>query len=183
MAEEDLTMDAENEEAASEEVETEEESKEDRTEQKRTKFRAVGVRRTNAVLDSIRLLRQLSNTSSYSYSDEEVDKMFSAIQESLDSARESFAQSKRWRRLTSPSIDSPILTNKKRDAAAFAVSLFCLTHYSDNGIIAQKLETKGERCFDTKKPGHRPDVFQPLSSRSDRPRGASVSFQQGLFHA
>ena len=80
MAEEDLTMDAENEEAASEEVETEEESKEDRT---------------NAVLDSIRLLRQLSNTSSYSYSDEEVDKMFSAIQESLDSARESFAQSKR----------------------------------------------------------------------------------------
>ena len=61
MAEEDLTMDAENEEAASEEVETEEESKEDRTEQKHTKFRAVGVRRTNAVLDSIRLLRQLSN--------------------------------------------------------------------------------------------------------------------------
>ncbi len=95
MAEEDLTMDAENEEAASEEAETEEEPKEDRTEQKHTKFRAVGVRRTNAVLDSIRLLRQLSNTSSYSYSDEEVDKMFSAIQESLDSARESFAQSKR----------------------------------------------------------------------------------------
>lgn len=95
MAEEDLTMDAENEEAASEEAETEEESKEDRTEQKHTKFRAVGVRRTNAVLDSIRLLRQLSNTSSYSYSDEEVDKMFSALQESLDSARESFAQSKR----------------------------------------------------------------------------------------
>lgn len=47
MAEEDLTMDAENEEAASKEVETEEESKEDRTEQKHTKFRAVGVRRTN----------------------------------------------------------------------------------------------------------------------------------------
>ena len=113
MAEEDLTVDAENEEAASEEVETEEESKEDRTEQKHTKFRTVGVRRTNAVLDSIPFCGSSAIPQATATRMKKSTRCFPPFRNPLTAPARALRSPKGWRRLTSPSIDSPILTNKK----------------------------------------------------------------------
>lgn len=69
-------------------------SKEERLALKREKFLTIGARRTNTALESIRLVKQLSNTSTYSYTDEEVERMFASLQEALDDARASFKSEK-----------------------------------------------------------------------------------------
>jgi len=57
---------------------------------KRNKFKELAGKRTSNLLDNIRLLGNLSNTASYEYTMEDVDKIFGRIQEDLDEARELF---------------------------------------------------------------------------------------------
>ncbi|MBM6990720.1 MAG: hypothetical protein I3I98_04845 [Mobilibacterium timonense] len=47
--------------------------------------------RTNKILKSITLLGNLSNKSYYEYTDEQIETIFNAIQEELDSQKERFA--------------------------------------------------------------------------------------------
>lgn len=47
------------------------------------RFRRLATRRTNAVLDELRKLGNLSNRTNYSYSEEEVERVFTAIYETL----------------------------------------------------------------------------------------------------
>lgn len=47
-------------------------------------------KRTNKILEDIDILANLSNKNQYTYTDEQVDKIFSAIEESVKFAKESF---------------------------------------------------------------------------------------------
>jgi hypothetical protein len=53
-------------------------------------FRRIAERRTERVLDSLRLLGQCSNRRSYEYSDEQVAKIFREIRIALRRAEQSF---------------------------------------------------------------------------------------------
>lgn len=57
---------------------------------KREAFARLAEQRTNAVLDRIRLLGNLSNPYAYNYSEEDVRLMFMAIDRELKSARAKF---------------------------------------------------------------------------------------------
>lgn len=59
------------------------------------KFIRMGQARMNKVLDSIRLLKNLSNRSSYAYTDEQIDKMFLAINAAVEDAKSSFSATKK----------------------------------------------------------------------------------------
>jgi hypothetical protein len=50
---------------------------------KRAAFARLAENRTNTILDRIRILGHLSNRSAYEYSEEDVRKMFSAIEDEL----------------------------------------------------------------------------------------------------
>lgn len=65
------------------------------TESREERFIRMGQTRMNKVLDSIRLLKNLSNRSSYSYTDEQVDKMFQTIDMAVTDAKNSFAGTKK----------------------------------------------------------------------------------------
>jgi len=54
-------------------------------------------KRTNAVLDRIRILGNLSNKSVYAFSEEDVEEIFSAIATELERARSRFASTQRGR--------------------------------------------------------------------------------------
>lgn len=58
---------------------------------KKANFIRVAEARTNKIIDSIALLGNLSNTSYYEYTSDQIDAMFSAIQEELDNQRKRFA--------------------------------------------------------------------------------------------
>ena len=58
--------------------------------QKEENFIRLAENRTNKILDMIRLLGNLSNTSNYSYSKEQVDKIFGAIEKELSVAKRKF---------------------------------------------------------------------------------------------
>ena len=58
--------------------------------QKEENFIRLAENRTNKVLDMIRLLGNLSNTSNYSYTQEQVDKIFGAIEKELAIAKRKF---------------------------------------------------------------------------------------------
>lgn len=49
-------------------------------EEKKKRFTKIVTNRTNKILDTLRLLGNCSNTSNYSYTDEEVRKIFSVIE-------------------------------------------------------------------------------------------------------
>lgn len=66
-------------------------SKETRKEQ----FRRVATRRTNEILNRIRVLGNCSNKSSYTYTDEEVNKIFSAIEKELRNTKSKFTNRKK----------------------------------------------------------------------------------------
>lgn len=53
-------------------------------------FKRLAEARTNKVIDGISLLGNLSNTSHYEYTKEQIDSMFSAIQAELDAQKERF---------------------------------------------------------------------------------------------
>ena len=63
-------------------------------EEKHKKFLELAQPRTNKVLDAIRVLSNCSSRVNYEYSQEEVDRIFDAIQNELDNARAKFAPKK-----------------------------------------------------------------------------------------
>ena len=61
------------------------------TEQEKSqRFKRVAEARTNKIIESIRLLGNWSNRSNYSYSEEDVKKIFSAIESELKVAKQRY---------------------------------------------------------------------------------------------
>ncbi len=60
------------------------------TESKREAFLRLAEKRTNGVLERIRVLSNCSNVYAYDYSEEDVRKIFSAIEQELRGARAKF---------------------------------------------------------------------------------------------
>jgi len=58
------------------------------------RFKRVAEARTNAVLDKVRILGNLSNRQMYSYSEEDINKIFSAINKQLREVRAKFNSQK-----------------------------------------------------------------------------------------
>ena len=54
------------------------------------KFKRLATQRTTRILDDLRLLGNLSNKSTYSYSEEDVRKIFKAIEDQSKTAKEKF---------------------------------------------------------------------------------------------
>lgn len=55
------------------------------------RFKRLATRRTNATLDKLRLLGNLSNKSNYEYTEEDIKKIFSAIDEDLKRVKAKFS--------------------------------------------------------------------------------------------
>ncbi len=72
-------------------VDMEKNSEETRSE----RFRRVATRRTNNILRQIQVLGNCSNKSSYSYTEEDIRKIFSAIEGELRTVRAKFANRKK----------------------------------------------------------------------------------------
>jgi hypothetical protein len=53
-------------------------------------FKRLAISRTNAVLDKLRILGNLSNKQLYNYSEEDIDKIFSAINKEIKTVRAKF---------------------------------------------------------------------------------------------
>jgi len=58
------------------------------------RFKRVATYRTNEVLNKLRLIGNLSNKTNYEYSEDEVNKIFSAIETQLKVAKAKFSSSK-----------------------------------------------------------------------------------------
>lgn len=58
--------------------------------EKKNNFKRIAEARTNKILKSISLLGNLSNTSYYEYTTEQIETIFNAIQEELDLQRKKF---------------------------------------------------------------------------------------------
>ncbi len=71
-------------------------------ETKREKFVRLAEARTNKIIDMLQLLGNCSNSSAYDYSQEDVDKIFSAIESEVKEARKKFnkVESKKSTRFT-----------------------------------------------------------------------------------
>lgn len=63
-------------------------------EAKRSRFYRIAERRTNRILETLRLLGNTSNKTLYYYSDNEIDKIFKAIEEKLLEIKGKFKTSK-----------------------------------------------------------------------------------------
>ncbi|MFA6486132.1 MAG: hypothetical protein WCX97_01585 [Candidatus Magasanikbacteria bacterium] len=63
-------------------------------ENRSARFKRVAERRTKAVLRSIRILGNCSNKSAYQYSDEEIAKIFKAIEDQIRLTKARFQKSK-----------------------------------------------------------------------------------------
>jgi len=61
------------------------------------RFKRIATLRTNTVLDKIRILGNLSNTKMYSYSEEDLNKIFSTINKQLKETRAKFNSKKQKR--------------------------------------------------------------------------------------
>lgn len=57
---------------------------------KRKKFEDIAVRRVNRVIKEIRLIGNLSNRSSYEYTEEDVKKIVKALQREVDAVKARF---------------------------------------------------------------------------------------------
>ena len=64
-------------------------------ESRREKFKRLANLRTNAVLEKLRLLGNLSTKSNYEYAEEEVNKIFSAIETQLRTIKALFSGKKK----------------------------------------------------------------------------------------
>ena len=60
---------------------------------KKANFIRIAEARTNKIIESIALIGNLSNTSYYEYTPDQIEAMFSAIQEELDNQKKRFAES------------------------------------------------------------------------------------------
>ncbi len=58
------------------------------------RFKRIAIVRTNAVLDRLRILGNLSNRQMYSYSEEDINKIFSAINKQIKEVRAKFNSQK-----------------------------------------------------------------------------------------
>jgi hypothetical protein len=61
------------------------------------RFERLAILRTNAVLDRLRILGNLSNRQMYNYTDEDINKIFSAINKQLKEVRAKFNSQKEKR--------------------------------------------------------------------------------------
>lgn len=59
-------------------------------EQKRSKFIEIANRRVGDILHKVNNLKPLANTTSYSYTQKDVDKIFGAIENTVANVKESF---------------------------------------------------------------------------------------------
>ena len=59
------------------------------------RFKRIATYRTSEVLDKLRLLGNLSNKTNYEYTDEEINKIFSAVESQLKTVKAKFASSKK----------------------------------------------------------------------------------------
>jgi len=64
-------------------------------ETRKERFRRVATRRTNEILNRIRILGNCSNKSAYVYTEEDVQKIFAAIEKELRGTRSRFAKIKK----------------------------------------------------------------------------------------
>ena len=62
-------------------------------ETKREKFVRLAEARTNKIIDMLKLLGNCSNSSAYDYTQQDVDKIFSAIEAELKEAKKKFNKS------------------------------------------------------------------------------------------
>ena len=62
---------------------------------KKNNFKRIAENRTNKIIDMLELLGNLSNTSFYEYSDADIEKIFSAIEDQLEKTRSKFARTKK----------------------------------------------------------------------------------------
>ena len=63
-------------------------------ENKKANFKRIAENRTNKIIDQISLLGNLSNSSYYEYTDDQIEAIFDAIQEELDKQRAKFIKTK-----------------------------------------------------------------------------------------
>ncbi|WP_420394353.1 hypothetical protein [Acuticoccus sp.] len=61
--------------------------------EKSEKFREAAIRRVRNVETTLRRVRNLSNPTSYAYTEEEIDRIFAHLQGVLDRTRDSFSRS------------------------------------------------------------------------------------------
>ncbi|MBI4681686.1 MAG: hypothetical protein HY757_01060 [Nitrospirae bacterium] len=66
-------------------------------ENRHERFKRIAAKRTNEILEKIRILGNCSNKSSYEYTEEEVNKIFSEIDKQLRSTKARFSAGKRER--------------------------------------------------------------------------------------
>ena len=57
---------------------------------KKDNFKRIAEKRTNKIIESISKLQNLTNTSFYDYTDEQIETIFSAIQKELDNQKKIF---------------------------------------------------------------------------------------------
>jgi hypothetical protein len=66
-------------------------------ETRQQRFRRVAARRTNEIIDKLRILGNCANRSAYAYTDEEVNKIFAAIEKELREFKSKFARTNKKR--------------------------------------------------------------------------------------
>ena len=64
-------------------------------ENKRENFKRIAESRTNKIIDLISKLHNLSNSSFYEYTDEQIDSIFNAIQNELDKQKKQFMKDRK----------------------------------------------------------------------------------------
>lgn len=62
---------------------------------KKDNFKRIAEKRTNKIIESISKLQNLTNTSFYEYTDEQIELIFKVIQEELDKQKEYFNNDKK----------------------------------------------------------------------------------------
>ncbi len=66
---------------------------------KQQNFKRIAENRINKIVDLISKLHNLSNSSFYEYTDEQIDKMFDIIQKELDRQKEEFKRKGKNRKI------------------------------------------------------------------------------------
>lgn len=63
----------------------------DMKESRKERFQRLATKRVNRILNDLRLLGNLSNRSSYDYSDDEIQKIFGAIESTFKNSKSKFS--------------------------------------------------------------------------------------------
>lgn len=62
---------------------------------KKSNFKRIAESRTNKIIDMLDLLGNLSNTSFYDYSENDIEKIFNAIEDQLEKTKAKFSKNKK----------------------------------------------------------------------------------------